>query len=141
MAKTTTTPATRPAHWVIGETTKDGYTVVRVRAFFAVLKNDEKPAKWAVEFIDGKRKTAKTSSEAGQMGRDYRDAQTAKGVQVKRTRKAAEAPAKKAPAKKAPAKAPAKATRRPGTTEAITAKAPAKPRGAARKAAGNAKKA
>lgn len=124
------TELVRPDHWVVGKK-KAGWTVVRVRAFFAVLKG-EKDGKttWAMETITGKITPAKSSAEAGEKGRAYRDAQQAKGATVKRTsapaKKAAAAPAKKAaaPAKKAAAK------------KATTAKAPAKT--AAKKAAAEA---
>lgn len=102
----------KPAHWTVGAK-KDGWTVARVREFFAVVKSDDKPAKWAVELINGKRLTAESSTDAGEKGRKFRDEQKAKGVKVER----------KAPAKKSAAKAPAKKT----------AKAPAKKQSAAAK--------
>ena len=95
---------TKPAHWTVGATTKDGFTVARVREFFAVLKSTDKPTRWEVELVTGKRLKAKTSAEAGEKGREFRDAQKAKGVKVTKTKAPAKAPAKKAPARKAPAK-------------------------------------
>lgn len=97
----------KPATWTVGAKVEGGWTVVRVRSFFAVLKNDEKPAAWAFQTVDGKITKAKSSAEAGEKGRAYRDAQLAKGVKVERAPRTAKAPAKKAPAKSA-AKAPAK---------------------------------
>lgn len=91
---------TRPEHWIVGGTTKDGFTVVRVRSFFAVLKKtaDGKPTTWATELITGRRLKATSSANAGEVGRAYRDEQQAKGVKVSRARKV---PAtKKAPAEK-----------------------------------------
>ena len=121
----------KPEHWTVGATTKDGWTVVRVRQFFAVLKkaSEGKPTEWAAETIEGKRLAAKSSGDAGEKGRTYRDAQQAKGVTVKRTRtapaKKAAAPAKKAAAKKAaPAKKAAtkKASPAKATTRRVTAR-------------------
>jgi pyruvate/2-oxoglutarate dehydrogenase complex dihydrolipoamide acyltransferase (E2) component len=108
---TTATEMVRPEHWVVGNT-KDGWTVVRVRSFFAVVKRTGADGKteWAAETITGKKLAAKTSGEAGEKGRAYRDEQEAKGAKVKRSPAAKKAPAKKAaatkaaPAKKAPAK-------------------------------------
>jgi hypothetical protein len=104
------TAITKPAHWTVGTKTKDGFTVARVREFFAVLKSDDKPTRWETELITGKRLKAKTSAEAGAKGREFRDTQKAKGTKVARTTTAKKAPAEKtaATAKKAPArKAPA----------------------------------
>ena len=102
---------TKPATWTVGTTLKDGFTVARVRQFFAVLKKqDDKGTTWAVELIDGKRLKADSSVDAGVKGRAYRDAQKDKGVTVERTRKAttakapAKTPAERTAAKKAPAK-------------------------------------
>lgn len=109
----------KPAHWTVGSKTKDGFTVARVREFFAVLKSDAKPTTWEVELITGKRIKAKSSAEAGEKGREYRDGQKAKGVKVER-------PARKAPAKKAPAKSAAKAPAKKAPAKAPAKKATAK---------------
>jgi DNA-binding protein HU-beta len=110
---------TKPEHWTVGAVTKDGWKINRTRAFFAVLQKGEgRSAEWAVEFIDGTRKPAKSSAHAGEQGRAYRDRQQAKGVVVKRTRTTTKAPAKKTAAKAPAKKAPAKKT--------TTRKAPAK---------------
>ena len=98
----------KPATWTVGAKVEGGWTVVRVRQFFAVLKNDEKPAAWAFQTIDGKITKAKSSAEAGEKGRAYRDAQKAKGITVER------APRKPAAKKSVPA-APAR-TRKPRAT-------------------------
>jgi DNA-binding protein HU-beta len=104
---------TKPEHWTVGAVTKDGFTVARVRQFFAVLKKGEgKETVWETELISGKRLKAKSSAEAGEKGRAYRDEQKAKGVTVARAtakKTAAKLPVKKAPAKKTTTrKAPAK---------------------------------
>ena len=97
---------TKPNHWTVGSTTKDGFTVARVRQFFIVLKkqHDGKPTKWATELINGKRLKATSSVDAGVKGRAFRDEQKAKGVTVARAPRTAKAPAKKTTARKAPAK-------------------------------------
>lgn len=117
---------TKPKHWTVNAKAPNGYKVARVREFFAVLKSDDKPAKWAVEFIDGKIVPAKSSVEAGEKGRDFRDKQKTKGVKVER-------PAAKKSSAKAPAKAKAPATRKPtakdkanGRATKAAAPAPAK---------------
>jgi hypothetical protein len=115
---------TKPAHWTVGKKAPNGYTVARVREFFAVLKSDDKPAKWATEFINGKVVNAANSAEAGQKGRDFRDAQKEKGVKVER-------PAAKKAAAKAPAKT-AKATPAKPAAKKPTAKDKANGRGAAK---------
>lgn len=93
---------TKPNHWTAGTTTEDGWTVARVRPFFAVLKKqDEKDTTWAVELLDGKRLEADSSVDAGEKGRAYRDAQKAQGVTVERDRNPAKAKKNKATAKRA----------------------------------------
>jgi hypothetical protein len=125
----------KPATWTVGAKVEGGWTVVRVRQFFAVLKNDEKPAAWAFQTIDGKITKAKSSAEAGEKGRAYRDAQKAKGITVERAPRkpaAKKAPAKsaaKAPAKKASAKdrANGRGTSKPAAKKSVPA-APARTR-------------
>jgi hypothetical protein len=117
---------TKPAHWTVGNKTPDKkYTVARVREFFAVLKSEDKPTTWAVEFINGKVVKAESSVDAGAKGRDFRDAQKAKGAKVERpaAKKTAAKPAAKTAAK-APAKAPAKpAAKKPTAKDKVNGRA------------------
>jgi hypothetical protein len=68
-----------------------------------MVHHPRRPTEWAVETIDGKRQAAKTSAEAGEKGRAYRDKQKAKGVTVARTPRTTKAPAKKTATKEAAA--------------------------------------
>ena len=72
---------TKPNHWTVGTTTEGR---VHRRPGPPVLRRPQEvrttsPRRWEVELIDGKRIKAKSSADAGEKGRAYRDAQQAKG--------------------------------------------------------------